>query len=478
MLLDTTNPPSYYDTAAIIYNRDYFFLENIFSPLLEYSAGNEIVSGIAERFEWVGNEARFKMRTDLKTVDGLPINAIDAEQSLKRLFILGGSGYGFLSKLLCGKTALMSLQDPCPGLQVSDNGQNLVMKFAERKTFLFHLLTNITYAVIPRGSIDQKTFKINDYRNTSGPYYVNAYPGAGNIKLKANPFHYHYSDKIPQNIKIIAFTKYLKNEEILGMLSDKTIDYLRISAVLKPEDKVDFVAANPGYNIHLSRPVRMLFVLFTERGRRRLSREERFFIARKLRGLYPLRRRMLEIPDQIFQMEGGLSKMQLREIQALLNTGAEVVLKKKVEAKRLYSYFWLDGDEIKKWMPKVEYQDLYPPKSSKVVHEPDFYLFGCDMGFQDDVGLLAYYLDMDFFSMTPAEKGKWFADYIASQDKNARMRMIQALQYKTLYDARALPIGLLPYASVARKPWAFNYPPAIAGDALWRLRRNLKWTLK
>ena len=79
--------------------------------------------------------------------------------------------------------------------------------------------------------------------------------------------------------------------------------------------------------------------------------------------------------------------------------------------------------------------------------------------------------------MSPEKKEKWLAAYAAAPGKKERMAMLRELHYRTLKEARALPIGLMPYASLARGPWKFNYPAAIAGDHLWRLRRD-RWTPK
>jgi len=472
LLLSSADPAASYDPSAIRYTKDYFFLENVFSPLLEYSSGDELVSGAAERFEWAGSEARFRMRAGLKTAGGRAIDAFDAERSLKRLFILGGPGHDFLRTLLCGGAALKTLSDPCPGIEVREGGRLLVLKFNEKKTFLFHLLANISFAIIPMGSVDPGTLKIRDYGNTSGPYFVSVDAGGGSMELRANPRHYRYSKKMPQKVKIVPLTEELENDKILEYLSGGKIDYLMNGIVRSPEDKAGFVAANPGYNIRFSQPIRMIYVVFTGRGLKRLTLEERFYIGKKLREIYKPRHKMCETPDQIFKMEGALSREQLAAIRAGVNAPGDRVIKKQLTARRLYGYFPLDSDEIRKWLPNTGYADLPPLSARKDPPEPDFYILGCDIGFQDDVGLLSYYLEMDFFPLTAEAKKKWFADYVSAPAKKDRVTMLRALHYETLRTASALPVALLPYASVARKPWTFNFPGMLSGDHLWRLRRE------
>lgn len=471
VLVDSSSTVSGYDPAALNLTRDYFFAENLFSPLLGYSSDNELVSELAESFGWSGEEAVFVMRPGLKTAGGAALDAYDAEFSLKRAFVLGGTSYAFLSRMLCGRDSLKKLGDPCPGLSVRDGGRTLALKLGAPKPYIFHLLANIAYALVPRSSADPATLKITDYRNTSGPYFAESSADGGDMVWKANPYHYRYSKKMPLEVRIVGEREYTSNEAALDLLDKGKVDYLPAFVVLKPEDKDDFAAAREGYALHFTRPIRLIYAVFTG-GMKRLSGEERFFIARKLRALYPLRRRMSEAPYQLFSMEGALSRAQLADMRAALDGGPALVIKKPVEARRLYSYFWLDGGEIAKWLPALVYSDKSPARLRKNPPPTDFFLGGGDIGYQEDVGLALYYLEKEFFDLSPAEKEKWLAGYLAAGGKEERMLLLRELQYRTLSAGRVLPIGLMPYASLARAPWKFNYPSAMAGDHLWRLRRK------
>lgn len=471
VLVDSSSTVSGYDPAALNLTRDYFFSENLFSPLLGYSSDNQLVSELAERFYWSGDEAVFIMRQGLKTAGGAQLDAYDAEFSLKRAFVLGGTSYRFLSRMLCGKDALKKIGDSCHGISVRDGGRTLALKLGAPKPYVFHLLANIAYAVVPRGSADPATLRLTDYRNTSGPYFVESSADGGDMVWKANPRHYRYSEEMPLEVRIVGEREYTSNEAALDLLDKGKADYLPAFVVLKPEDKDDFATAREGYSLHFSRPIRLIYAVFTG-GMKRLSKEERFFIARKLRSLYPLRRRMSEAPYQLFSMEGALSREQLAEVSARLDGGPEPVIRKTVEARRLYSYFWLDGEEISKWLPGLVYADKSPARLRKKPPPTDLVLGGGDIGCQEDVGLVLYYLEKEFFDMQPREKDKWLAAYVAAGGKEARMLLLRELQYRTLSEGRVAPIGLMPYASLARKPWKFNYPAALAGDHLWRLRRK------
>lgn len=464
-----------YDPADARDNSDFFFLENIFSPLTEYSAGNSLVSGLAESYEWRDGQARLRLRSGLATVDGRPVTAADAELSLKRLLILGGTKYSFLSVPLCGKPP-GRLSDPCPGLRTEDAERTLVIDFPEQRTFLFRLLANIDYSIIPRASFDHATLKITDYRNTSGPYYVHADSGGGRVTLKANPAHYRYSPDMPGTVTVKSIEETALKEQVYRLLKDGEGDYLTISVVRRPSDKLRFAEENPGYAVHSTRPLRLLSVVFTPKGRDRLTLQERFFIAARLRELYLERNSLGQAPDQIFHLEGQLSPAQAGRLRELFASAGAAPLLKQVAADRLYNYFSRDGEAIKKWLPRVAYADRLR-KQRKRAPEPDFRIFSAEIGLQDDLSLVLHYLDSDFFGLTAAETEAWRQKYLAAADKRERMALLRELQFDTMALGRALPLGLMPYASLARRPWAFNYPEAIAGDQLWRLRRQ-KWTQK
>lgn len=473
VLSKADRPITAYDPANPRDNSDFFYLENLFSPLVEYSSDGSLVSGAAESFFWDGSTARFRMRAGLATASGRQITAHDAALSLKRLFVLGGEKYSFLSVALCGAPPA-SMSAPCPGLRAEDSGRSLAMEFPEQRTYLFRLLANINYSVIPVGSFDQKTLRLTNYRETSGPYFADSDGGGGKVNLKANPRHYRYSPAMPLLVAVTPVDERMPKAEVFRLVKEGAADYLTISLVRKPEDKLAFSRENRGYSVHLTRPLRLLSVVFTPKGRARLTREERFFIASRLRGIYLERNLTGEPPAQIFHLEGQLSRGQAARLREALAGNGRTALTRQVAAYRLYNYFPKDGEAIKKWLPGVVYADRQRKRSGRGP-APDFRIFSGEIGLQDDMALVLHYLDSDFFGLGAAEKKAWRRRYLSAADKRTRMDMLRELQFETMMEARTLPVGLMPYASLARGPWKFDYPEAIAGDQLWRLRRT-SWT--
>ncbi len=222
-----TKKPSDIDPSRIHFSSEYLYLENIYSPLVEYNINGELVAGVSKSFRWEGNEAIFEIREDLYTADGYKITAYDVEKSFKRLFILSTNTHGNLKDMLCPNIELKSIGESCPNMEVRDNGKIFVMRFKKKHPFLFPMLTAIDFAVIPSISIDDKTLEIKDHRNTSGPYYVLS---EDKLDLQANQKHYHYNEKMPQKI-IYVYPKEQTVDSMIDLLKSNEIDHIPTGGV-------------------------------------------------------------------------------------------------------------------------------------------------------------------------------------------------------------------------------------------------------
>ena len=178
-------------------------------------------------FYWRDQKFYLVIRDDLKTVDGYPITAEDVMLSFKRLMILSQNTHGDFKSLVCPETELKSVFDDCPRMEIE--GNTLILTPRYRSDLLVGMLSAIDFAIIPRKSFDPVSLKITDYRNTSGPYYVDQDNGDGNIVLKPNPTHFHFEESMAQEVRLIP-TKDKNKGEIIELL---TRGRLTISLPLK-----------------------------------------------------------------------------------------------------------------------------------------------------------------------------------------------------------------------------------------------------
>jgi len=476
------NDASHYDPSKIYFDYEYIFLENTFSPLVEYSVDGQLISGVAGKFYWKGTDAYFEIRSDLKTIDGKKIDAYDVELSLKRLLILGGNTHGDLKNLICPNDKITKLTDTCSNMEVKDNGKTLVIKFKEIKPFLFLMLAAIDFAIIPKDSIDLKTLKIIDYRNTSGPYYVKKDDPEGNIILSANPFHYHYSKNMPQEVYLVPSGKTNRTESLDLFLNNK-VDHITTTDKVYPVDLIHFASQHKEINLHSTYQIHLYMVVFTNRGLKRFSDEERIKIGKAIKNLFlSLHSNEPEYKpvNEIFPVfgEGSLNKEQVNEIINKYNkVNEQEVLEKEILGWNRGSAIIDKSEILKKTFPRLKLIDIRKIPGLvnyklENLEEPDFYIFRSDVGFQEDIGLLSYYFSIDFFYLRGEEGRKWLKKYISIPSKEERLNMLRELHYKTLITGSVIPIAMTPYAAIVRKPWKINFSKYHANNPIWRIQKD------
>lgn len=473
---------SHYDPLKIHFSYEYIFLENIFSPLIDYSPSGELVSGVAERFEWVGTEARFKIQPGLKTIDGKKIDAYDVEQSLKRMFIIGGNTHGNLKDLVCPGAKLRKYTDACPGMEVRDGGATFVLKFQKKNPFLFPMLTAIDFAVIPRDSIDPATLEIRDFRNTSGPYYASEDSANGEITLTANPNHFNYSAAIPQKVQLIPAGK--PNEtESLDLFAQGKVDHITSIDKAQPGAIIPFANARKDVFLHATHPLRLHVLVFTGNGLKRFTEAERISIGKTFKKLFLslyATKPEYKPAEQLFPLfgEGSLSESETATVSAKLAAVPEAdIFQKEILGWDVPGMFPENNAEIERRFPGLRLLRVrkFPGMvdyKKEGLEEPDFYLTRTDMGFQEDVGLLSYYFSQEFFYLR-GESGKaWLEKYLEIPSKQDRLALLRELHYRTLLTATAFPMGVAPYAAIVRSPWTINFSKYHANNPIWRIRKD------
>ena len=476
-------PASSYDPARIFLTPEYTFLEHVFSPLVELDPDGQIRSGVAEQFEWKQDGLHFVFRKDLKTIDGYPVQAEDAAFSLKRLIVITGNTHGNLKSLLCPNVALNSLSDSCPGIVVK--GNTLILRPQGQaqdnmKRFLVPMLAAIDFAVIPKRSIDLKTFSIRDYRNTSGPYFVDKDSSTGYIVWKANRSHYHYNKNIPQVIKLIpsdpknpedSFRKFERNEVDVISTDDKA-----------PIDKtIIFGQTRKDANLHVTMNIRTQVALFTQEGRKKLSPDRRFAIGKALKSIFVeafSKCQGYEETVQYFPVfgEGGLEQEQVFRLNKRLTTVPPAMSGKGL----LLRFIYMREPEkmrelIIKKLPGIEVEEGESTafeEKGKNKRFPDIEISGRDTGYLEDIGLLSFAMSAGYFGLSKNSIEHWMQDYMSEKDKNRRIKKIRDLHLQALMEPVMIPMLSSPYVAVSRKPWEFNFPTFYSNTQYWLLRRG------
>ena len=468
-------PLSVYDPALIENAPQHIILGNIYSPLLEYTNAGQLSSAIASSFGWNGNEAHFRIRPGLKTIDGENIDAYDVENTFKRLFILKSNTHGDIKSILCPGAKLKSLSDKCTNIEVRQDGALLVIKFKKSNTYLFPMLTAMDYAIIPKKSLDQKSLKIVDYRNTSGPYWIEENTDT-HMVMRSNPHNFHYSGKMPQRVKFV-YIKNTKADTPLGMFLDKKINHIA-TVGSSPEILLSHFSNKEDVSMHLTEPMWLRYVTFTTRGRQELAEKQRIRIANTLKKILLdgfLKLNGYVDAPQLFPSfgKGSLSSEELLKIKAKYDaeTGEDVFTEKMIAWFFPKRYI----DRLKKHFPNTEFVDgkkvpcFINPKD-RDENYPHFYFAGTDMGFQEDISLLSYKINTEIFHLTGKDGERWIKEYIKEDSDEKKIGMLKKLHYDALYKAATIPIVFCPYVSVVRSPWKLDFPRYTYDNNFWQIQ--------
>ena len=434
-----------------------------------------IVPGVAEAYRWKGEELHLTIRRNLKTVTGVPITAADAEFSLKRLLTMPGNTHGNFRELLCGHGELKSVSDQCEGIRVE--GDELVLKTtAAGKTFLLPMLVTLDFAVIPRGSVDSKTLKIVDFKNTSGPYYVAKDSEKGELELKVNPNHYHYSPSMPQEIHFVP-----SPSNSLEAFKDGRVDYISTVDAARADEVIEFSRSHSEATLHTTMNIRSFILTFTRRGQREIPPEQRFALGQKIRlalGKALAGKNGYEKSAQFFPSfgEGALGEERMKSVSAkfedshpLPSRALRLALVRLGNAETFVS-------AIKASVPHVEaYESPKNPNFMKFAspeEEPQLILSGPDTGFQEDIGLITYSLNAGYFGMTDSERKAWLVRYMDTLEKADRIDLLKSLHQSVLSNPVIVPLLVAPYAAIARKPWKIGLSQLYANNQLWLIQAN------
>lgn len=472
----------HYEPTAIHFAPEYIFLENIYSPLIEVSNENgNPVSGVAEKFHWdeTTNEFYLHIRKGLKTIDGKKITAYDAEFSLKRLLLIASNTHGNFKDIICPKSELKNIESDCDGIEVKDE-YTLVLKPGEKKAFLANIITAIDFAVIPISSVDPKTLKIVDYRNTSGVYYVDSFSSDGRVTLRINPSHYHYENKLPQVIELIP-SGVDGHPSATDLYREGKVDHITTIDKLGPGNIINFSKEVRDASLHTTMDIRTFAIFFTERGLKELSQEERLAYGKAIKeSLTPY---FLSLPG--FQDrkqflpafgDGHLTKDQESFLDQKI---------KGIEAKKETKNFKLsllrvgNVEDYRKFLDKelpginvFEGTSIPTLATSALEDMPHAFLAGPDVTFNEDISFVSYSINVGLFGMSKDERQDWLKTYMSILDKSERLNRLQELHYEALVNGVIYPLSSSPYVALLRKPWTSHLPQIFANNPLWTIKKD------
>jgi len=472
-------PARFYEPTQIHLSPEYSFLENIFSTLVELSPEDASVQkGIAESWEWVNDELVFTIRKDIKTAAGVHLTAEDAEFSLKRVLVKTQNTHGNLKDLVCSAAIIKSIDDTCEGIR--SVGNKLFLKISGKSAFILPMLSGIDFAIIPKLSVDIKTLDIIDYRNTSGPYYVEKDSEDGKIELIANQNHYHYSKEMPQKIILVPTDPNNKSEAI-GLFKKGLVDLLTTVDAARTEEMFYLNKEISNSNLHVTANIRSYQLVFTERGIQELNLEQRIALGRQIKST--VNKVFLELPgyelsNQFYPPYGsgaidpGRAESYATRTGTLKNLTAKKILISIIRLGNIDIY----KNAIEKDLPIAQVTEGKKSptfeKYNNIDDMPHAIIAGPDSGFNEDISLISYSLAAGEFGLSTKERELWLSEYVMIPNKESRLKKLKELHEKALASAILIPMFSGPYTALVRAPWTFHFSKIMANDPIWRIKKN------
>ena len=442
------------DPTKIHLASEYNLLRALYSPLFEMDGFGDLKPGLAESYEWQGKKLVIQLRK-IKSSKGDPINAQDVKISFKRLLDSNTNTHGKLD---------MFLENGIDSIEANGNQVSFILKSEQKKHFFIKLLASMDFVIIPKNAITKKI----DYSNTSGPYYV-AKAEENYVILKINSTHYHFSEKMVTELKLIEQGEL----DLLEELTQGRIDVITTMSGVGESFINDLKKENIDFEVYQSKPIQKYSLDFFENGLKKFGLEERNYIAMKVKNAFINANHKGEIiHNELFPPNGSngeLLETQKEELKQALSKTKKITNKIVITASPKKYPLWkeLDFGEMIELRPIVE-----SPYSLPIDKQPDAIISFGDSSFYEDISYLTYIMSMGFISSDKEKVKKWLSDYMEIEDKKERMQELKRFHFKALLDGKMYPIVYSPYYAVSRKGILLNFEKNFAGSPLYKIERE------
>jgi len=471
---------SAYDSAKIETIMQYNMIRALASPLIEFDNNYQITSAVAEKFDFITpHDLVFKIKDNIRTIDGYSVNAYDVYISLMRQIILRSNTHLNLDLMVCDLSKVKSINDKCSGLAYNLSDNTVTLKLTHHSNFLLPLFANLDYAIIPAKSLDLETLKIKDYRNTTGPYYYAGKTSDGMLILKANEGHWHITDKSPKEIHIFsdAFDHEEKKPKSYKLFMDKKINFIPTSGLWSRGLIKEAKDKNPEITTYKTLPIGLSLYKWTEKGlaktpavRRYVGQilQQQFHKINSLRNDSDLVLTKQMFPDGAF---GHLSDDNIRDIETsrdyLKNdkvpSNLEICIGVSSAIKSELERYNSDlSDQLK--IKYVEFEDKK--------NEADIILMSLDISYEEDGSLLSFALKNGLLGPENESNEQWLEKFVNESEFSIRKEMVQNLVVNSIFiNPRLIPLMFLPYYAVANEGWKIEFTPKLIRSPFWQVTR-------
>lgn len=457
-----------FDPQIVNVNSEANLARNLYSRLVEFDRDGKIQTSLASEAYVENGAVYLKIRSNLKTIDGVTIGPKDVVATLSNIFRNDQATHGSLRNIL-GFTAGDRFSD-----FVSFEGNQLQIRPArpELAEFILPLLASADFSIVPEKA--RRGGRIIDYRNTSGVYYLERDSEVGELIFAANPHHYNYSKEIPQKIQLVP----VYGEKALVAFEKGHIDFIPTVSGGRLHRFKEISQRIPGVQFKQTDPFRLTVLKTTVSGRERFSDLDRLYIGQKVKEVVLKHDSHLlggEVTQQFFPV---LSEARLKEKNIRL---VEDRIKKALTGKPPKKRFKLavgpgQLEERKKQFAHLDFIKIVASKKAPWTlpksEEPDGYVVRTDSSFYASLALVTYLFRIGSFGDKEAGD-HWIKEFVGLPVKKARIEKMRRLHLKVLSEGIVTPIVFNPYYTLTAEGLDFKISKFQAGSKFWDLRLGM-----
>jgi hypothetical protein len=255
------------------------------------------------------------------------------------------------------------------------------------------------------------------------------------------------------------------------------VDHVMTVDTSRSDETIEFAKEHPEFAIHVTHKIRTINLTFTPEGQKKFTGPQRRWLGSQVREVFKAIYKNVpgsEPRDEFLPGlgDGSLEASQRNELDRL-NRQIEDISTTKIRIgllKRSAIEVW--ADPLWKALPNAifERQADVPDLLKNPKDSPDAFIAATDTSFMEDISLISYSLNAGYLGLEKSERPKWLAKYMATEQKNERMKMLRELHFNALANPVIVPLMSSPYTAIVRKPWKMELSELYANNQLWRIK--------
>ncbi|NRA69143.1 MAG: hypothetical protein HRU19_32030 [Pseudobacteriovorax sp.] len=466
------------DPVSSFRDSDNLKIRTIYSGLVDSDPiTGEVVSGLAKKFYWEGNELVFELREKFFTRSGHEITSHDVAFSVSRSLTA--------SDPVPGSLHLRIKKDVKGEYQISKTGKYKVrIGFKEKIPSLVSLFEHPKLFIVPKVAFSKDSKTIIDYRNTTGPYYIEK-KSDKTWTLKQNKGHWKIKSYSPAEVNVVSDIYEEDGKESISKRLFKVgaIDHIPMSSIGSPNRNLNDGIADS--QIHIASHSSMMFMFFSELGMK-LDLKTRLRISNLLRKEIKRKLKMLKVDrEPALQLTmpfafGSLNKSQLAEIkkQDSLDIDSKSIPKIRISTlSHAVSYYQEMFSRLGDRVEVVSISDKdYEPFSYKSKDDdgitPHLVMSAKGLEEFENLESIDNLLRNKIFSIRDdLEIDNWIEAYYQTDESHKRQEMLRSLHFKSLTsEVSVVPMFSIPKYGFSRNGWRMNFPKRSVIGSLTELK--------